>query len=206
MQFPTFSFSRSLVALSLVATATLITSLPLQSRAATDVMSEDEIVRTIKGQGISDEQALSIVKAMKESSPDKKLNVTGFLYTSGFNGAFFRDTDTWDFEATVADESGTTVALPGVVTAELENGGIAFDLGYKWVLVFTMGNNLTYQTLNGASCGRGIGVTAEAVVGIDLAWMPCSNRTGSMFIVAPKIGFGGGLRFPKITFSTKSIK
>lgn len=183
---------------------------PSAARAENDDMSRAQVFDVIKRNSeLSDDQINrlidDLVRAMgAENEP--KIPVRGVLYTHGLNGALLVDSDDWRMNATVVDPAtGELVQINDLVTAHFQNGGLKFEVAYKWMFTFVP-SSMTLQQLDGGIYGRGLGATMETFIGLEGAWMPGENRPGQLFHVAIKAGFGAGLNFPKMEFRVRKIK
>ncbi|MNL51031.1 hypothetical protein D3C87_1740970 [compost metagenome] len=67
-------------------------------------------------------------------------------------------------------------------------------------------NGVNVDELNCGVYGRGLGLVAEAFLGLEGSWMPAKNRAHDLFHVAIKLGFGGGILVPKMEFKLRDIK
>ncbi|MEK7390416.1 MAG: hypothetical protein AAB036_12050 [Elusimicrobiota bacterium] len=170
-------------------------------------MSESEILAVLQGQGLDEKTSREIVAALRAQSPDRPLAISGMLYSSGINGAFFVDTDDWSFDASFKDEkTGKLVKVPGLYNVTFNDGGVKIEVVYKWIFVF-LTSDMTVHTLDKAVFGRGLGLTIGGLGPmIDIEAMFASNRPGFAIVAAPKIGIGGGVMFPKMTFSLAPAK
>ncbi len=191
----------------------LVTSILVMSNANAQ-MRVYEVRSLLLQYNISEKEADSIIGILESNlSVEKRsdiLPISGILYTSGFNGAFFVDHDTWELNATFrSPETDQLITLPEFITVDFRNGGIKIELSYKWMFVIVP-SGTSIQSLNGASyggplLGRGAGITIDPGIGIDVAAMTGVNRGGCLFVIAPKVGFGAGLVFPRMDFSVKSV-
>lgn len=146
------------------------------------------------------EQVTHAVEVAQQAALSKGLVITGALVTSGINGVFFIDNDIWELTAFAKDPaSGKNIQLPNVFT-RLYDGGIKWGIHYKWVFAF-LTNDVSVDELEGSVFGRGIGLEFNPGIGVEVGYLPGSNRPGGIILVQPKIGIGGGLAFPKMVFS-----
>jgi hypothetical protein len=172
-------------------------------------VSREALARFIQEKSdLKAEEAARLVEQIAQqfnASPGSYLPIQGALYTSGLNGALFVDTDTWLMDVAVLGPNGQFVDVPELFAAKFENGGLKFELAYKWMFTFIPTSASNIRSLNGAVYGRGLGITLENFVGLEGAWMPGENRSGSLFHLAIKLGWGAGIQFPKMTLYLRHI-
>ncbi|WP_413559557.1 hypothetical protein [Bdellovibrio sp. HCB209] len=171
---------------------------------------KDKLVQSIKkNTSLSDEQIESLIQTLTQQfnvRPDQKIPIQGYLYADGMNGAFLFDHDTWLFDAALIDPATKEIVrIPELFLCDFHNGGLKFEIAYKWMFTF-IPNGVSVDELNGGLYGRGVGVVADAFLGAEGSWMPAKNRSHDIFHVALKVGFGGGLIFPKMEFKLRQIK
>jgi hypothetical protein len=165
-------------------------------------MTAKDILSVLESNGFSAQEAGEVALSVLGQAKDRKVTIKGVMYARGFNGACIRDTDDWALKVEIKDQTtGKMANLPGAYNVKLQNGGLVVELCYKWMFIF-LTDEINASNLDGAVFGRGLGITAEVLIGIDIEALDGQNRTGWAFIVAPKIGIGGGLRFPRATFSS----
>lgn len=173
----------------------------LRSEAA---MTVDEVRSVLLNQNLSVEEADKVIGALKETfgdeSGEEMIAISGVIYSRGFNFGLIFDSDNWYMDATfISPETNQLVGVNDLFKVRFKNGGIKFDLSYKWMFIFVP-SGVDIRTLDRSVYGRGVGVTLNVAFGVDAAWMPGKNSPGSLFLIAPKVGLGGGLTFPKMTF------
>ena len=172
-------------------------------------MTVDEVRSILRQYSLGERETESVIEILKSNVPAERredlLEISGIMYSSGFNIAFLTDHDTWDFDVTFkSNETGQLVTLPNFYAVDFRNGGFKIELSYKWMFV-VVPSGTSIQSLNGAQYGRGLGVTVNPGLGIDAAWMPGHNRAGHLILVAPKVGVGAGLVFPRMDFEAKAV-
>lgn len=173
-------------------------------------ISKQKLVESLsKNTTLNSEQIENLIVTLQKQfdlKPDQKIPIKGYLYSSGMNGAFFVDHDTWVFDANLqVPGSSELVHIPGLFLCDFHNGGLKFEVAYKWMFTF-IPNGVNVDELHGALYGRGVGVVAEAFLGLEGSWMPAQNRNHDLFHVAIKLGFGGGIVMPKMEFKLRTIK
>lgn len=148
---------------------------------------------------------IGLLEQQFQVAPNQKIPISGYLYTSGMNGAFFVDHDSWVLDATLVDpNTGKLVDIPRLFLCDFHNGGIKIEVAYKWMFTF-IPQGMTVSSLNGAVFGRGIGGVWDSLLGFEASWMPGQNRPGSLLHVALKLGLGAGLVFPKMEFKLRRV-
>lgn len=173
-------------------------------------ISKEKLVESLsKNTSLNSEQIESLVATLQkqfELKPEQKIPIKGYLYAAGMNGALLFDHDTWIFDANIlAPGTSEVVHIPGLFLCDFHNGGLKFEVAYKWMFTFIPAG-VNVDELNGALYGRGVGLVAEAFLGLEGSWMPAQNRTHDLFHVAIKLGFGGGIVVPKMEFKLREIK
>ncbi len=173
-------------------------------------ISKENLVESLsKNTSLSSEQIENLIATLQrqfELKPDQKIPIKGYLYASGLNGAFLFDHDTWLFDANIlAPGTSEMVHIPELFLCDFHNGGLKFEVAYKWMFTFIPAG-VNVDELNGARYGRGVGLVAEAFLGLEGSWMPAQNRSHDLFHVAIKLGFGGGIVVPKMEFRLREIK
>ncbi|GEM_PF-1639590 len=162
-----------------------------------------------KNTNLSQEQVdhlISMLQQQFDVKPEERIPIQGYLYSSGMNSAFFFDHDVWDFDATLkVPGSDELVEIHKLFRCDFHNGGLKFEIAYKWMFTF-IPRGVTVDQLNGGVYGRGIGLVADALLGLEGSWMPAQNRNHDIFHAAIKVGIGGGVVFPKMEFKLRPIK
>ncbi|MEK2645127.1 hypothetical protein [Bdellovibrio sp. BCCA] len=199
----------------LIACCILIFSLlPFNTAFAQDVsdngISKTELADSLKkNTNLSQEQIdglISVLQKQFDVKPDERIPIEGYLYSSGMNGALFVDHDIWNFDATMkVPGSQELVTIHDLYSCDFHNGGLKFEIAYKWMFTF-IPRGVTVDQLDGAVYGRGIGIVADALLGLEGSWMPAKNRNHDLFHAAIKVGIGGGFVFPKMEFKLRPIK
>nr|BFD62238.1 hypothetical protein BdHM001_09190 [Bdellovibrio sp. HM001] len=173
-------------------------------------MSRETLVASLKkntrlNQEQIDQLVLTLQQQFKVDS-DQKIPIKGYLYAHGMNGALLMDHDVWTFDAAfLVPGTDEVVRIPEMYLCDFKNGGLKFEIAYKWMFSF-IPSGVNISELNGAVYGRGVGVVAEAFLGLEGSWLPAQNRVNDLFHVAVKLGFGGGIVFPKMEFKLRNIK
>lgn len=172
--------------------------------------TQTELVASLKkNTGLNAEQINQLVQTLQQQfgvSVTEKIPISGYLYASGLNGALLVDHDTWLFDAALKmPGSDEVVRIPELFLCDFHNGGIKFEVAYKWMFSF-IPNGVSVSELNGAVYGRGVGLVAEAFLGLEGSWLPAKNRAHDLFHVALKLGVGGGIVFPKMEFKMRQIR
>lgn len=192
----------------------LLFLLPLNSafaqRANDEGISKSELVDSLrKNTNLSAEQIDALVLTLQQQfdvKPEDRIPIEGYLYANGMNGAFFTDHDTWNFDAMIrVPGSKELVTVHEMYSCDFQNGGLKFEIAYKWMFTF-IPKGVSVDQLNGAVYGRGIGLVADALLGLEGSWLPAKNRNHDLFHAAIKVGFGGGIVFPKMEFKLRTIK
>ena len=158
--------------------------------------------------GVSHQTAVNIVNALADQfkvQPGQRLPISGYLFTHGFNFGLLRDSDTWFMNASVRDEAGNLIKAKELYQVYFQNGGFKYELAYKFMFVFLTAD-MSVKQLDGAVFGRGLGITFDMGVGMELAYMPGKNRAGAAVLVAPKVGFDGGVQLPRMTFHLRQVQ
>lgn len=173
-------------------------------------ISKEKLVESLaKNTKLTPEQIDQLIASLQkqfELKPDQKIPIQGYLYAAGMNGAFFVDHDTWLVDAALRDPvTQELVRIPGLFLCDFHNGGLKFEVAYKWMFTF-IPNGVTVDELHGGVYGRGVGLVGEAFLGLEGSWMPAQNRAHDLFHVAIKLGFGGGIVVPKMEFKLRQIK
>jgi hypothetical protein len=173
-------------------------------------ISKEKLVADLsKNTNLSSEQIENLITTLQQQlgvKPEQKIPIQGYLYAHGMNVGLLFDHDTWYFDASFrSPESGELIHVPKMYLCDFHNGGLKFELAYKWMFTF-IPNGVNVDELNGGVYGRGVGVVAEAFLGLEGSWMPADNRAHDIFHVAIKAGFGGGIVFPKMEFKLRTIK
>lgn len=172
--------------------------------------TQTELVESLKkNTRLNDEQINQLVQTLQQQfgvAVTEKIPISGYLYASGMNGALLLDHDTWLFDAALkVPGTDEVVRIPELFMCDFHNGGIKFEIAYKWMFSF-IPSGVSVSELNGAVYGHGVGVVAEAFLGLEGSWMPAKNRANDLFHAALKLGFGGGLVFPKMEFKMRPIR
>lgn len=162
-----------------------------------------------KNTNLSQEQIDSLIQTLQKQfdvKPEERIPIEGYLYSSGMNGALFVDHDVWNFDATMkVPGSQELVTIHELYSCDFHNGGLKFEIAYKWMFTF-IPRGVTVDQLDGAIYGRGIGLVADALLGVEGSWLPAKNRNHDVFHAAIKVGVGGGIVFPKMEFKLRPIK
>ncbi len=173
-------------------------SFTVLAQGHTEGYTDAQIKNELTSIGLSADSAKVVLREMKAQSPNGRLNISGVVKTRGFNAALFHDTNEENFDANIIDwETGKKKHY--TIPATFSNGGLIISLGYRWVLCF-LTEPVTLKELDGADFGRGVGISLDAAIGVELAFLPGKNIASDMFLVAPQIGAGGGVHFPEIVF------
>lgn len=178
-------------------------------------MSEADVRWFLRSRGIEKSEQDKIVEALKTGLGQDKLVLEGnLLFTHGWNGSFFVDNDMWAYDLVFkSPDSNKVVEIKDFLNAYLYQGGTKISFGYEWHFIF-LPHEFSVRDLNGSVWGggevfygRGIGINAEAGLGIQLSWLNSANLPGHMFMVFPKLTIGEGIGpvFPKIIFGTKEV-
>ncbi len=175
----------------------------LLGTAHADYLSEAEVLSTLTSQGLDEAAAKSVISKIKKKERGS-LPISGVLKTSEFNVACFRDSNDLTLDTTFKTGS-TLVKIPDMFAAYYENGGLTFDICYRWIFVLITGEE-DVVSMDGAIYGRGVGVTLDAGIGVEAQYLPGKNRVSDLWILSPKIGIGGGIVFPKMTFTQRIQK
>lgn len=173
-------------------------------------LSKAELTESLrKNTNLSQEQIDGLILVLQQQfavKPDERIPIEGYLYASGMNGALFVDHDTWNFDATMkVPGSNELVNIHELFVCDFHNGGLKFEVAYKWMFTF-IPRGVSVDQLHGAVYGRGIGLVADALLGLEGSWLPAKNRNHDVFHVALKVGIGGGIVFPKMEFKLRPIK
>ena len=172
--------------------------------------TQSELIESLKrNTTLNPEQITQLVQTLQEQlgvSVEQKIPISGYLYASGMNGALLVDHDTWLFDAAIkVPGTEEVVKIPELFLCDFHNGGLKFEVAYKWMFSF-IPSGVNVSELNGAIYGRGIGLVAEATLGLEGSWLPAKNRAHDLFHVALKLGVGGGIVFPKMEFKMRQIR
>lgn len=175
-----------------------------------DGISKEKLVESLKkNTTLNAEQIEALIQTLQKQfavTPEEKIPIQGYLYASGMNGAFLVDHDVWTFDAALrVPGSNELVRIPDLYLCDFHNGGLKFEIAYKWMFTF-IPSGVTVDELHGGVYGRGLGLVAEAFLGLEGSWMPAKNRAHDLFHVAIKLGFGGGILVPKMEFKLRNIK
>nr|WP_295905375.1 hypothetical protein [uncultured Bdellovibrio sp.] len=175
-----------------------------------DGISKTELVDSLrKNTNLSQEQIDGLIQVLQKQfdvKPEERIPIEGYLYSSGMNGALFVDHDVWNFDATMkVPGSQELVTIHDLYSCDFHNGGLKFEIAYKWMFTF-IPRGVTVDQLDGAVYGRGIGVVADALLGLEGSWMPAKNRNHDVFHAAIKVGIGGGIIFPKMEFKLRPVR
>lgn len=173
-------------------------------------ISKEKLVESLKkNTTLNAEQIDGLIQTLQKQfavTPEQKIPIQGYLYASGMNGAFFVDHDVWKFDAAMRlPGSNELVRIPDLFLCDFHNGGLKFEIAYKWMFTF-IPSGVSVDELHGGVYGRGFGLVAEAFLGLEGSWMPAKNRAHDLFHVAIKLGFGGGILVPKMEFKLRDIK
>lgn len=150
---------------------------------------------------LNKEQIDNVIKAMKNQVGTSKLDLKGALKSRGFNAGCFVDKDIWNVKVET-EIDGEIVQIKDQYEMEYANGGFIFELCYKWVFLFPHGG-IKLNTLDKAEFKRGLNITIDLGIGVDLGYIPGDNTPGGIFVLAPKVGAGAGLTFPRVKFRRK---
>lgn len=181
-----------------------------QSFTNDEGISKEKLIENLsKNTSLNAEQIQNLVTTLQKQfdvKPDQKIPIKGYLYASGLNGGLLVDHDTWFFDANIIDPvTNEVVHIPEMFLCDFHNGGLKFEIAYKWMFTFIPAG-VNVDELNGALYGRGVGLVAEAFLGLEGSWMPAKNRSHDLFHVAIKLGFGGGIVVPKMEFKLRPLK
>ncbi|MNK06284.1 hypothetical protein D3C87_241780 [compost metagenome] len=172
-------------------------------------ISKEKLVESLaKNTSLNTDQIESLLQALQQQfgvKPDQAIPIKGYLYAAGMNGALLVDHDTWYFDANLKDPAtNEVVRIPKLFLCDFHNGGLKFEVAYKWMFTF-IPSGVTVHELHGGIYGRGVGLVADALLGLEGSWLPAQNRNHDLFHVAIKVGVGGGLVFPKMEFKLRQI-
>ncbi|WP_291516612.1 hypothetical protein [Bdellovibrio sp. ArHS] len=172
-------------------------------------ISKEQLTNSLaKNTDLSKEQIDALVETLRQQfgiKPEQKIPIQGYLYSSGMNWALLIDHDTWLFDATIRDpNTRELVDLKDLFLCDFHNGGFKFEVAYKWMFTF-IPSGVNVDELHGGIYGRGLGLVADALLGLEGSWLPAKNRKHDIFHVAIKVGLGGGLVFPKMEFKLRQI-
>lgn len=172
-------------------------------------ISEKELRASLtRNAKLSTAQVDSILVALKKQlnmGESEILPIQGYLYAHGMNGALFVDHDVWSFDATLkAPGSDELIDIPDLFICDFHNGGIKFEIAYKWMFTF-IPRGVHATELHGGIYGRGIGVVFDPVLGFEGSWMPAQNRPHDLIHIALKLGVGAGIVFPRMEFKMRPI-
>ncbi|WP_413575807.1 hypothetical protein ACLVWU_15665 [Bdellovibrio sp. HCB290] len=172
-------------------------------------ITKEKLIESIKkSTSLSDEQIESLMQTLAlqfKLRPEQRIPIKGYLYASGMNGAMLVDHDVWYFDANLVDPAtNEIVKIPELFLCDFHNGGFKFEVAYKWMFTF-IPSGVNVDELNGGLYGRGVGLVADAFLGAEGSWLPAQNRAHDVFHLALKVGFGGGIVFPKMEFKLRQI-
>lgn len=192
----------SLVLGSILSFLITLTTIVPPALASDDGMSEAELRASIsKNTKLSQPQIDSLVALLQKQfhlQPEQNIPIQGYIYAHGMNVALLVDHDEWTFDATIRHpQTNDLVDIPELFNCDFHNGGLKAELAYKWMFTF-IPRGANVQDLDGGIYGRGVGLVAEAALGLEGSWMPAKNRPHDLLHVAIKLGFGGGFVFPKM--------
>ncbi len=173
-------------------------------------ISKEKLVESLsKNTSLSVAQIDGLIQTLQrqfELKPEQKIPIKGYLYASGMNGALLVDHDTWVFDADIqVPGSNELVHIPAMFLCDFQNGGLKIEVAYKWMFTFIPAG-VNVDELHGGIYGRGVGLVAEAFLGLEGSWLPAQNRSHDIFHVAIKLGVGGGIVLPKMEFKLREIK
>ncbi|NUN07480.1 MAG: hypothetical protein HUU57_17175, partial [Bdellovibrio sp.] len=150
--------------------------------------TQAELMESLKkNTRLNDDQINQLLQTLQQQfgvGATEKIPISGYLYASGMNGALLFDHDTWLFDAALkVPGTDEVVRIPELFMCDFHNGGVKFEIAYKWMFSF-IPSGVTVSELHGAVYGRGLGVVAEAFLGLEGSWMPAKNRANDLFHVA----------------------
>ncbi|MEK2687441.1 hypothetical protein [Bdellovibrio sp. GT3] len=180
-----------------------------QSFERDEGITKESLIRSIKkSTSLDDQQIEALINTLTlqyKLRPEQRIPIKGYLYAAGMNGAMLLDHDVWYFDANLIDPATQEIVkIPELFLCDFHNGGIKFEVAYKWMFTF-IPSGVNVDELHGAVYGRGVGLVADAFFGAEGSWMPAKNRANDLLHVALKIGFGGGVVFPKMEFKLRQI-
>lgn len=180
-----------------------------QSQTNGSSLSREQIREIMLGNSdLSEEEVNAFIDRLNsvfDVEENEPLPIKGVLYTSGHNGALFLDRDVWLMDASILEpETGQILEVPDLYSVEFENSGVKLEIAYKWMFTF-IPSDTSIKSLHKGTYGRGIGITLNTMLGLEGSWMPGKNREGNLFHLAIKVGLGGGLSFPKMTFTQREV-
>ncbi|KYG64400.1 hypothetical protein [Bdellovibrio bacteriovorus] len=172
-------------------------------------ISREQLTESLaKNTDLNPEQIHALIQTLQQQlgvKPEQKIPIQGYLYSSGMNWAFLLDHDTWYFDATIRDpQTNELIDMKELFLCDFHNGGFKFEVAYKWMFTF-IPSGVNVDELHGGIYGRGVGLVADALLGLEGSWLPAKNRKHDIFHVAIKVGLGGGLVFPKMEFKLRQI-
>ncbi len=202
--------NKLLVSVIILSFTFLASGATAQDLAKDEGISVKELTESIrKNTSLSQEQVDGLIQTLQKQfdvKPEERIPIEGYLYSSGMNGALLVDHDVWNFDATLkVPGTQELVTIHDLYSCDFHNGGLKFEIAYKWMFTF-IPRGVTVDQLDGAVYGRGIGIVADALLGIEGSWLPAKNRNHDIFHAAIKVGIGGGIVFPKMEFKLRSIK
>jgi hypothetical protein len=196
---------------SFVAVILISSSMAHAGESGRSISRESVIQMMTEDNAMTREQAVAVLAEIqsRQIQNGKSKKVQMVMAARGFDGSFFVDTKDWYLRKVsyVDSATGRTVSLnqPYLFDFTYNNGGLTISLAYKWVFMLVLGD-MDIRQLDGAVFGRGIGVTLDAVVGVDAQYLPGKNRSPDLVVLSPQLGLGGGVRFPRITFHQNKLK
>ncbi|KYG62544.1 hypothetical protein AZI87_14665 [Bdellovibrio bacteriovorus] len=172
-------------------------------------ISKEKLTESLaKNTDLNPEQISALIQTLQQQlgvKPEQKIPIQGYLYSAGMNWAFLLDHDTWYFDATIRDpKTNELIDMKELFICDFHNGGFKFEIAYKWMFTF-IPSGVNVDELHGGVYGRGVGLVADALLGLEGSWLPAKNRKHDVFHVAIKVGVGGGLVFPKMEFKLRQI-
>ncbi|WP_413585266.1 hypothetical protein [Bdellovibrio sp. HCB274] len=198
-----------IVALVLGIQLSVSTAIAVSFEGDTGITKEQLVESIKKSTSLNDEQIESLIQTLSTQfklGPEQRIPIKGYLYAAGMNGAMLVDHDVWYFDANLVDPATQQIVkIPELFLCDFHNGGLKFEVAYKWMFTF-IPSGVNVDELNGGLYGRGVGVVADAFLGAEGSWLPAQNRPHDIFHVALKLGFGGGIVFPKMEFKLRQIK
>lgn len=174
-------------------------------------LSEANVRQMLEAQGLTIEAINQVIEALKTNDKTKSLELDTVLFSHGGNMAFFVDNDSWNFSAAVKYKDRVS-QIKDLFEVYYWNGGLKIEIVYKWMWIFVPRGTTLHQldgaTFGGKIAGRGLALSTSFVdkspVMLEGGWTSRENGIGNVFILAAKVGAGGGGMIKVTTSSTSN--
>ncbi len=190
----------------------LMTMQTAQAGSLSEEQIRKEITRQIEkyNLAVSEAEVEGIIESLYEgynADRSDRLPINGVLSTHGLSAALLTDTDVWKLDGSIVSEAGQLINIDNLFEIYYQNGGLKAEIAYKYMFIFIPDSVTTAEALDGAVYGgfmNSFGIDFELGLGLELGWLNSVNRPGQVFVVGVKVGVGGGISFPKMSFRLRT--